>query len=152
MFSVFQALGLKVGIHPILENKEGSLGGLSAKKLMQDPTAPREGDFAENCLKNLAAISKGNEGDEEGNPLYDDQGRIIYIPRNRCDSYKRRADRDEHATIVGTEMHSPKFYESYEDDDWLEVRSKPLDLQSHPASPISREKNTRLTLLRMSPY
>ena len=50
MFSVFSALGLNVGIHPIIQNRSENMGGLSAKELLHGPTVPREGDFVENFL------------------------------------------------------------------------------------------------------
>lgn len=53
IFSVFSALGLKVGVHPIVRNKSEQMGGLSAEELLRGPTVPREGDFVENCLANL---------------------------------------------------------------------------------------------------
>ena len=53
VFSVFHALGLNVGVHPIIENRSKSMGGLSVKELWRGPTVPRKGDYVENCLEIL---------------------------------------------------------------------------------------------------
>ena len=46
------------------------MGGLSARELLEGPTVAREGDFVENCLKNLAQKSKDNDDDDDDD--YDD--------------------------------------------------------------------------------
>ena len=69
MFSVFSALGLNVGIHPIIENRAGRMGGLSAYELLNGPTVAREGDLVENCLNDLA---QKNDDDEDDDSFVDD--------------------------------------------------------------------------------
>ena len=69
---MFHALGLKVGIHPIIENRSEELGGLSAKELMRGPTVPREGDFVENCLANLSLKASQNPNESvDDDDMYD---------------------------------------------------------------------------------
>ena len=60
MYSVFTALGLNVGIHPIIENEKDEFGGISAKKLLRITTAPKKGDIVENWPR-----SDSSEYDEE---------------------------------------------------------------------------------------
>ena len=74
MFSIFHALGLKVGVHPIIRNRSESVGGLSAKKLRHGPTVARKGDFVENCLKNMSAKTRHLGEDEEDYCEFDDEG------------------------------------------------------------------------------
>ena len=63
VFSVFSALGLNVGIHPIIPNRSDYMGGLSAEELLDAPTVPEEGDFVEQYLKDLAQDSEEEEDD-----------------------------------------------------------------------------------------
>ena len=69
IFSVFSALGLNVGIHPIIQNRSRDMGGLSAGKLLHGSTVPGEGDFVENYLENLAQESEDDD-DEDNYPYY----------------------------------------------------------------------------------
>lgn len=71
---MFSALGLKVGVHPIVQNKSERMGGLSAKELLRGPTVPREGDFVENCLENLSPSPRPRESryDESTGVLYEE--------------------------------------------------------------------------------
>ena len=95
MFSVFQALGLKVGIHPIINNGRGNLGGLSAAELMRGPTVAREGDFVENCLAE-------NEMDCDKED------------RHSSDSEQEDYEQDEdNDTIVGTKLHKTTITSDY---------------------------------------
>lgn len=85
IFSVFHALGLKVGVHPIIENKWKKLGGLPARDLMQGPIVPRRGDFVENFLENLSRKARhlrgeGDDGDGQISYYDEDEGDIS------CDS------------------------------------------------------------------
>ena len=141
IFSVFQALGLKVGIHPIIQNRSGNIGGLSAKDLMQDSTVPRKGDFVENCLKNLSGKSKrlrgtGNGGDvqmlyEEDDDADDntystdeeeeeEEGMDYY--HSLSYSYPN-SEREETTTLVGTKLHGPTFDE--EESEEVSFRTAP---------------------------
>ena len=43
------------------------MGGLSAKELLHGPTVPREGDFVENCLEDLAPEPENSDDDDEDN-------------------------------------------------------------------------------------
>ena len=79
IFSVFHALGLKVGVHPIIQNKSETMGGLPAKDLMRGPTVPRRGDFVENCLKIMSGKARHlrGEGDDGASQIsyYDEDDR-----------------------------------------------------------------------------
>ena len=48
IFSAFNALGLKTGIHPIVRNCSGQWGGLSARKLRAVPDDHRLDEFLNN--------------------------------------------------------------------------------------------------------
>ncbi|CAD6590179.1 MAG: hypothetical protein ASARMPRED_004603 [Alectoria sarmentosa] len=102
IFSVFHALGLKVGVHPIIKNKSENMGGLSAGELMQGPTLPRKGDFVENCLENLSEKVRDRYGDN--------------------DDYEFEDDESDDRTIVGTHLHSPTF----DENDELESSREPV--------------------------
>lgn len=104
IFSVFHALGLKVGIHPIVYNRDARMGGLSSRELMEGPTVPREGDFVENCLENLSKRSKLLRCS-----CYD-AGINGYVDDSNEDEYP-----EDYDTIVGTSFHGPTFGESYEE-------------------------------------
>ena len=128
---MFHALGLKVGVHPIIENKSENMGGLSAKELLLGPTIPREGDFVENCLQNLAERSSARHSDEYEDTTYDENGEYYYIPEHQRASYGRKEEQDDYSTIVGTKLHSPKLDPCYEEED-QEVSPNPETLFSHP--------------------
>lgn len=113
IYSVFQALGLTVGIHPIVKNKSKSMGGLSIQDLMGSPSQP-DGDYVENCLKAMAL----KEGDHT---FYDCE----YMSDEDEDG---SGDKEERRTIVGTKLHGPTFDENYDMES--EDVSVPLRLRS----------------------
>lgn len=94
VYSVFQALGLKVGVHPTIENGSGKMGGLSAKILMSPPSRP-DGDHVDNCIAELAA----KEEDE-----YEE------------DEYEKDDYEEDRTTIVGTKLHGPTFDDDNEEN------------------------------------
>lgn len=100
IYSVFQALGLKVGIHPTIENRSQIMGGLSAKDLMKSSSRP-DGDHVENCLAAMAP---------RPDPNWDEDDPDDY----REDEYSD--EEEERTTIVGTKLHGPTFDESYEEE------------------------------------
>jgi len=104
IYSVFQALGLKVGIHPTIENRSHNMGGLSAKDLMSPSSrydGDLDGDYVENCL--AAMDTRADQ----------------YCDKDEPDYYNERSysgESEERTTIVGTKLHGPTFDESYEEE------------------------------------
>jgi hypothetical protein len=94
VYSVFQALGLKVGVHPTIENRSGRMGGLSAKILMSPPSRS-DGDHVDNCIAELAAKKEVD---------YDE------------DDYEEDDYEEDRTTIVGTKLHGPTFDDDYEEN------------------------------------
>ncbi|KAF6224617.1 hypothetical protein HO173_012960 [Letharia columbiana] len=126
IFSVFHALGLKVGVHPIIENRSENMGGLSARELMRGRTVPREGDFVENCLTNLSGKPthlRGEGFDEDVEISYDamdgsdseEEKEGLYYYNNLEDKFSK-CGQAEYTTIVGTKLHGPTFDKSYEEE------------------------------------
>ena len=70
VYSVFRALGLDVGVHPIVQNKLENLGGMYVKRLSQEPPPGSKGDHVKGFLERLKANEDrpdryGYESDEE---------------------------------------------------------------------------------------
>ncbi|KAL8786009.1 MAG: hypothetical protein Q9195_008390 [Heterodermia aff. obscurata] len=113
VFGVFQAYGLKIGLHPIVSNNradepqyEHMMGGMSRGELMAANLLDTEGDPIELFLGNLRNVKKTKE-EENSDEEYEDEK----YPGS--------------TTIVGTKLHGPTFDEGYEpeskkpiSDDW----------------------------------
>lgn len=87
-------LGLKVGIHPVIQNRSENMGAMSAKDLMQGPSTRGESDYVEYYLHKQLGPMTADESDD----YYDDYDEI-----------------EENTTIVGTALHGPTFDETYDE-------------------------------------
>ena len=127
VYTVFNSLGYKAGIHPIVKNVSNKWGGLSANTLLYAST---EGDYVETCLQNLA--DRRNMSRQE----YEDLQYEYYEKRNDRSTWDDDQDEDgvdeceyldmgyheyleggddEPSTIVGTKLHGIVF-DKYEDE------------------------------------
>ncbi|KAL8830788.1 MAG: hypothetical protein Q9170_005571 [Blastenia crenularia] len=101
VYSVFRSLGLKVGLHPVIENPEGGMGGMSSKKLMEDKYDASQGDHVDLFFK------KSHGRFEE------------FVQKHGIDINDRQYEKDEEweaeeryrdmTSLVGTQLHGPKF-------------------------------------------
>ena len=99
IYSVFKALDLNVGVHPIVHNRSSSLGGLSVAELMDGPPYDENGvDHVTTCLASL-----GNDQETDYDSSESEAG--IYRPRE-----------DDETTTVGTKLHGATFDENYEEE------------------------------------
>ncbi|KAI4172993.1 MAG: hypothetical protein LQ348_006656 [Seirophora lacunosa] len=88
VYSVFHSLRLKAGVHPIIKNKSGEMGGMSMRELMHDIHYGRPGDHVELFLQDLEERPGTGDNDSED---YDWD------------------DEKEFTTYVGTSLHGPTF-------------------------------------------
>ncbi|KAL8646223.1 MAG: hypothetical protein Q9210_006258 [Variospora velana] len=88
VYSVFHSLRLKIGVHPIMKNRSGKMGGMSMRKLMNDTHDADQGDHVENYLQQL---------EKKSAIVNEDRDRYYY------------GDRQEFTTNVGTGLHGPTF-------------------------------------------
>ena len=107
IYSAFKALGLNVGVHPVIRNRSSSLGGLSVAELMDGPPYDENGvDHVTTCLASLGDSQESEDefSFRESNPEEDDE-----------------------TTTVGTKLHGPTFDENYEEEsEEVSVGSRPL--------------------------
>ncbi|KAI4287243.1 MAG: hypothetical protein L6R35_003498 [Caloplaca aegaea] len=94
VYSVFHSLRLKIGVHPIMKNRSGKMGGMSMRKLMNDTHDADQGDHVENFLQQLEKKSA-----------------VVNAERDRY----YYGDRLEFTTNVGTGLHGPTFVLHEED-------------------------------------
>lgn len=97
IYSVFKALGLKIGIHPTIGNRSQNMGGLSARDLMSPSSRP-DGDYVENRLAAMAPRT---------DTVWDEDD---------TDEYEYTHETEEQTTIVGTKLHGPTFDNNYEEE------------------------------------
>lgn len=116
MYSVFSALGLKVGIHPIVSNEERGeglssemrMGGMSWFELMRAKTRDHDGDPVELFLDDLKRDARIREDaereDAEADNCYHHATEIAYY------------EHPDPFTIVGTRLHGPTFDEEEDEN------------------------------------
>ena len=87
VYSVFRALGLNVGVHPIVQNKSENLCGMYMKRLTQEPLPGSKGDHVKGFLERLKANEDrpdrhgyGSEGSVSGGLDRSLERRSIWIP------------------------------------------------------------------------
>ena len=113
------------------------MGGLSATELLCGPTMPREGDFVENCLKNLPDEPEHLHGDDD--PYWDKKGKVSDPNLQQSISNIELSD---YTTIVGTELHGITVDDDYKEESRGVIQPPPFDLfssslSSNPLTPYS---------------
>ena len=93
------------------------MGGLSAAELLDGPTVPREGDFVENCLKNLP--NEAERLDDEDDPDHDsdpDWGKEGKVSNSDIRQSISDIEVSDYTTIVGTELHGITVDDDYDEE------------------------------------
>lgn len=131
IFSVFISLGLKVGVHPIVQNKTRHQGGMPVKRLFRESTnqdgAGTCSDHVQEFLDRLKGIAMEQRDRESDSISSEEIAEYDYLQCEPVHGFGTEVEDydegpEEWITTVGTKLHRPTF-DPVEDEQSREVRT-----------------------------